>query len=109
VLPARPLPAQRLDARFKTNQPQFERLFAIIEDELARNDHAHSKSCTKGLLWLKRCEDAQEAAQLLASCCPRSGHPQLAGSPPAPAPSHHLRISRLLPPPLLSRSGRWSS
>lgn len=38
-----------------TNPVQFELLFEIINEEVGRNDHNHSKSCTKGLLWLKRC------------------------------------------------------
>lgn len=33
---------------------QFAILFNIIDEEVSRNDHNHSKSCTKGLLWLKR-------------------------------------------------------
>lgn len=33
---------------------QFEVLFNIIDEEVSRNDHTHGKSCTKGLLWLKR-------------------------------------------------------
>lgn len=45
---------QRLRARFLTNPQQFELLFNIIDDEVARNDHEHGRSCTKGLLWLKR-------------------------------------------------------
>lgn len=46
---------QRLRTRQATNPEQFELLFSIIDEEVARKDHNHSKSCTKGLLWLKRC------------------------------------------------------
>ncbi|KAF8071222.1 GLTP1 [Scenedesmus sp. PABB004] len=45
---------ERLRTRFLTDPLKFELLFAIIEDEVERDDHAHSRSCTKGLLWLKR-------------------------------------------------------
>eukprot|EP00775_Hariotina_reticulata_P013032 gene13032-13161_t len=45
---------QRLRARYTTNPQQFELLFSIVDEEVGRNDHDHSKSCTKGLLWLKR-------------------------------------------------------
>eukprot|EP00878_Enallax_costatus_P033829 GHUV01037396.1.p1 GENE.GHUV01037396.1~~GHUV01037396.1.p1 ORF type:complete len:227 (+),score=58.98 GHUV01037396.1:625-1305(+) len=45
---------ERLRARFLTHPQQFELLFSIIEEEMSRNDHTHGKSCTKGLLWLKR-------------------------------------------------------
>eukprot|EP00879_Flechtneria_rotunda_P011766 GHRR01012289.1.p1 GENE.GHRR01012289.1~~GHRR01012289.1.p1 ORF type:complete len:184 (+),score=49.21 GHRR01012289.1:493-1044(+) len=45
---------QRLRDRFLTNPIQFQLLFSIIDEEVSRNDHTHGKSCTKGLLWLKR-------------------------------------------------------
>jgi hypothetical protein len=45
---------QRLRSRKATDPERFELLFSIIEDEVARKDDAHTKSCTKGLLWLKR-------------------------------------------------------
>lgn len=45
---------QRLRARKNQDPQQFEVLFSIIEEEVARKDDNHSKSCTKGLLWLKR-------------------------------------------------------
>lgn len=45
---------QRLDTRYQTDPNKFSSLFMIVEDEVARQDHIHSKSCTKGLLWLKR-------------------------------------------------------
>lgn len=45
---------QRLETRAATDPARFHLLFPIVEDELARNDHDHSRSCTKGLLWLKR-------------------------------------------------------
>jgi hypothetical protein len=37
-----------------TSPVQFELLFSIIDEEVGRNDNDHGKSCTKGLLWLKR-------------------------------------------------------
>eukprot|EP00877_Chromochloris_zofingiensis_P001106 jgi/Chrzof1/10997/Cz05g19300.t1 len=45
---------ERLDTRYQTDPNKFSSLFMIVEDEVARQDHIHSKSCTKGLLWLKR-------------------------------------------------------
>lgn len=45
---------QRLHARFLTDPARFSRLFAIVEDEVARGEHEGAKSCAKGLLWLKR-------------------------------------------------------
>jgi hypothetical protein len=45
---------QRLRTRKEKDPQQFEVLFNIIDEEVSRNDHNHSKSCTKGLLWLKR-------------------------------------------------------
>lgn len=45
---------ERLRTRKEQDPQQFEVLFNIIDEEVSRNDHAHSKSCTKGLLWLKR-------------------------------------------------------
>jgi hypothetical protein len=45
---------QRLRTRYLTSPVQFELLFSIIDEEVGRNDHDHGKSCTKGLLWLKR-------------------------------------------------------
>jgi hypothetical protein len=45
---------QRLETRAATDPARFHLLFPIVEDELERNDHDHSRSCTKGLLWLKR-------------------------------------------------------
>lgn len=45
---------QRLRARQVQDPQQFAVLFNIIDEEVSRNDHNHSKSCTKGLLWLKR-------------------------------------------------------
>jgi Ca2+:H+ antiporter len=37
-----------------TDPARFARLFAIVEDEVARGEAAGGKSCAKGLLWLKR-------------------------------------------------------
>jgi Ca2+:H+ antiporter len=37
-----------------TDPSRFQRLFAIVEDEVAKGEHTGSKSCAKGLLWLKR-------------------------------------------------------
>jgi len=45
---------ERLAARKATDPERFHILYSMVEDELARNDYNHSKSCTKGLLWLKR-------------------------------------------------------
>jgi hypothetical protein len=45
---------QRLRSRKEKDPQQFEVLFNIIDEEVSRNDHNHGKSCTKGLLWLKR-------------------------------------------------------
>ncbi|WIA32266.1 hypothetical protein OEZ86_003112 [Tetradesmus obliquus] len=45
---------ERLRTRYLTSPVQFELLFSIIDEEVGRNDHDHGKSCTKGLLWLKR-------------------------------------------------------
>jgi hypothetical protein len=44
----------RLRERKALAPEKFERLFAIVEDEIARNDTAGGGSCAKGLLWLKR-------------------------------------------------------
>lgn len=53
-----PVLPQRLRTRKEQDPQQFEILFNIIDEEVSRNDHNHSKSCTKGLLWLKRCAAA---------------------------------------------------
>jgi hypothetical protein len=45
---------ERLRARQALAPAQFELLFPIVEDEVARNDYQGGGSCTKGLLWLKR-------------------------------------------------------
>lgn len=45
---------ERLRARKAEDPEQFVLLFTIVDEEVSRNDHNHSKSCTKGLLWLKR-------------------------------------------------------
>jgi hypothetical protein len=50
---------QRLRTRKASDPEQFELLFSIIEEEVGRKDDNHSKSCTKGLLWLKRCVAAR--------------------------------------------------
>jgi len=34
--------------------PQFVKLFAIVQFEIVKSTHGHSTSATKGLLWLKR-------------------------------------------------------
>lgn len=47
---------ERLATRVATDPAKFETLFSIIEDEVAQGQHTSSTSCTKGLLWLKRCE-----------------------------------------------------
>lgn len=48
------MPVQRLHRRHETDPEQFKLIFSIIEEEVARSDHEHSQSCTKGLLWLNR-------------------------------------------------------
>lgn len=45
---------QRLQQRYDTDPAKYEQLFEIVKDEVARVDHEHGGSCTKGLLWLKR-------------------------------------------------------
>jgi hypothetical protein len=37
-----------------TDPARFSVLFAIVEDEVSRGEHTGSKSCAKGLLWLRR-------------------------------------------------------
>lgn len=45
----------RLQQRYNTDPQTFAVLDAIVEQEMARGVHTSSSSCTKGLLWLKRC------------------------------------------------------
>ncbi|KAI8468072.1 MAG: putative glycolipid transfer protein [Monoraphidium minutum] len=45
---------ERIRVRKATDPERFTQLYEIIEDEIARSDHEHGHSCTKGLLWLKR-------------------------------------------------------
>lgn len=46
----------RLAARAATNPAKYDSdLFQIVRDEVAEGTHTGSSSCTKGLLWLKRC------------------------------------------------------
>lgn len=44
----------RLRARLEAEPDRAARLFAIVEEDIARGDLGGT-SCTKGLLWLKRC------------------------------------------------------
>ena len=45
----------RLETRRAAEPERFAALFEIVRDEVARSDADHGRSCTKGLLWLKRC------------------------------------------------------
>lgn len=44
-------------------------LFTIVMDEVVAGTHNDSYSCTKGLLWLKRCVHTAKQAKTLRSCC----------------------------------------
>lgn len=46
---------QRLADKALTDPDRYQTLFTIVQDELVCNAHVHGTSCTKGLLWLKRC------------------------------------------------------
>ena len=46
----------RVDQRAETDPARFAAVFAIAEDEVARGVESDSRSATKGLLWLKRCD-----------------------------------------------------
>lgn len=45
---------ERVRKRKRTDPARFSLLFPLVEDEVARRDDGHSKSCTKAVLWLKR-------------------------------------------------------
>ncbi len=46
----------RLHTRFEgSGERNFDNIYDILEDEVARNEQTDNSSCTKGLLWLKRC------------------------------------------------------
>lgn len=44
----------RLNKRFVSSAAEYENIYAILDQEVQRNDHTDNSSCTKGLLWLKR-------------------------------------------------------
>ena len=45
---------QRLQAKYDTAPDRYPTLQSIVESEVAEGTHTGSKSCTLGLLWLKR-------------------------------------------------------
>ena len=45
---------QRLQKKYDTAPDQFASLQSIVESEIAEGTNIQSKSCTLGLLWLKR-------------------------------------------------------
>jgi hypothetical protein len=101
--PPAPGPApQRIRKRQATDPARFELLFPIVLDEVARRDDNHSQSCTKAVLWLKRC--APRAGPSLRRR-PTSGQP--AHAPPRPAwpRARAPRLTCPWSPPLVA----WSS
>uniref|UniRef100_A0A7S2Z8A6 Glycolipid transfer protein domain-containing protein n=1 Tax=Chloropicon laureae TaxID=464258 RepID=A0A7S2Z8A6_9CHLO len=45
----------RLQKRFESSgERRYDNIYAILEDEVAKNEQTDNSSCTKGLLWLKR-------------------------------------------------------
>lgn len=46
---------ERLRTRFRTDPDAFKYINDIVLQEVAAGQHTGSSSCTKGLLWLKRC------------------------------------------------------
>lgn len=108
-----------------SSDPQrFVTLYPIVLDEVARHDHAHSHSCTKAVLWLKRCATAAAHARARAgrhaapSLCSRSLRQRQPGHHPPkrplarpkrlrPSPAQALTFHgpNHLPPPPLPRSG----
>ena len=46
---------QRLQDKYDTAPDKYLTLQSIVESEIAENTNRGSKSCTLGLLWLKRC------------------------------------------------------
>jgi hypothetical protein len=47
--------AQRLAQRLAKDPERYARLFTVVQDEVVEKVQNESTSCTKGLLWLKRC------------------------------------------------------
>jgi hypothetical protein len=108
---------ERLRGRKASDPARFERLFPIVEDEVARNDDNHGSSCTKGLLWLKRCAGgvggrrprARGGRARASERCGRRrsrGAALLQASQPAAAAPRRQPLPPFPPPP---RPARWSS
>ena len=59
----------RLQKRFESSgERRYDNIYAILEDEVAKNEQTDNSSCTKGLLWLKRCVGAPSFLLSLRFC-----------------------------------------